>query len=121
MRDLAEVLAYLYPEYSSIHRVLSFAGLDFSNVDVEGAALDVWLRILEEETKRGQRGRILLEAIREYPDNPQLVPAGIAYLNTVAVWELPRSDLSRRQWGFMALVGLIVLWLLVLSIAAVIG
>lgn len=120
MRRLAEVLAYLYPEYGQIHRVLTFAGLDFSNVDVEGAALDVWARILEEETKRGIRGRMLMQAIRDYPDNPQLVPAGLEYLNQPDAWSDTRPDFSRNQRAIMLFATLIVIWLLILSIAAVV-
>lgn len=120
MRDLAEVLAYLYPDHASIRRVTTFAGLDTGGIDIEGAALDVWAAILDAEIKRGRRGWMLMQALREFPDNPQLIPAGIAYLNPPYPWDETRPEFSRRQWAVMAFAALIVLWLLVLSVAAVI-
>lgn len=64
--ELRNLLAELYPDLSSIQRILHDAGIDQVRVELNTKVIDTWHFILREAEKLDQTARLLEVVKQEY-------------------------------------------------------
>lgn len=72
LRNLIDVLAYLYSDSGSWVRLVSEATLDPLQIDLHGSAIVVWYRIIERAFQDKQIDDLLDIALSDYPENDAL-------------------------------------------------
>lgn len=72
LRELCDVLAYLYPEKTSASRVAEDAGLSMALVALNDRAIDNWHTIVQEAKKQDRLAQLLAVVDEDYGNNPQL-------------------------------------------------
>lgn len=82
--DLRNIFVILYPDVSTIRRVLADAGLAAARVEFTSNATNIWYSALNEAEKLGQIEPLLRIAEGEYKTNHELQLACTAYRRTIA-------------------------------------
>lgn len=89
---LRDVLVTLYPDDSSIRRVIHDSGLNLSHIDLNSTPINTWHSILTEAEKSGRVDALLgvAKSKSEYGDNEKLRDACDAYHQSAS--QTGRSD-----------------------------
>lgn len=80
---LRGILATLYPQESSIRRIVDDAGLDQRRIHFSSQALNTWHSVIAEANFHGSVRTLLEVALHDYPDNEDLASVVQAYLELV--------------------------------------
>jgi len=76
LTGLNVILAYLYSDVNDIKRIINSAGLQSGFINLQGNPMSNWDAVLNEANKRQNKVNDLIKtALKEYPDNPQLISA----------------------------------------------
>lgn len=73
--NLTDLLADFYPDIASIRRIGDEAGIAMERVDLSGAAINVWNRVLDEAFNTGTNSGLLQATMAEYGMNTRLARA----------------------------------------------
>jgi len=77
LTKLRAILANLYPLMSESIRLVTEAGLPSDMVAFQPKAVDNWFAILGEANRRGMVLAVIEAALRDYPNNPDLLEAKV--------------------------------------------
>jgi hypothetical protein len=72
---IAGRLAELYPEASSLRRVVAWAGLDARRLPLEGSAANLWWAVTVEAHHQAKLRPLVEVALEEYPLDEWLIAA----------------------------------------------
>ncbi|MCB0064490.1 MAG: hypothetical protein KDE19_20335, partial [Caldilineaceae bacterium] len=71
-RDLRDICAELYPDKSSMRRVLDDAGIKWADINLDESPRNSWHAIINEAINQGQLPQLIEIVCSEYPNNPNL-------------------------------------------------
>lgn len=82
LRNLRDTLAKLYPDESSIRRIITDAGIASSRINLDGSAINIWQAVLSEAIKYDQVDALLDVVRLEYGTNAafQINAGGRVYI-----------------------------------------
>lgn len=69
---LRHILAELYPQQQDIRRVLDEAEIDTSRIPLGSSAVNDWTEAIAEAERQGKWPRLVIVALRDYPENRDL-------------------------------------------------
>jgi V8-like Glu-specific endopeptidase len=95
LTNLRDVLSALYLTSQSTARIVDDAGLNPAFIDLNGAPIDVWHRILKEANRRNKVQDIVDVALKDYPENDWLKLAKQGKLAQA----LKGPDIQKSVWG----------------------
>ncbi|MFN8486116.1 MAG: effector-associated domain EAD1-containing protein [Caldilineaceae bacterium] len=97
LRNLRNVLANLYPDETSIRRIIDDAGINVLRLNLDATAINNWHSVLTEAVKVGRVDALLSVVAEEYPSNKELRIAIAAYRQSVGLTDHTNLDSREEQ------------------------
>lgn len=94
--NLRSILAILYPDESSIHRIIDDSGMDSLRITLDATGINNWHSVLSEAEKSGQINILLHVVEREYGSNERLQSAIDAYRRAAEITDRKVIDSTQE-------------------------